>query len=133
MVGQVERVLFVFLPLVAAVSLLVGCVVAASLMLASVSARVGEIGLRRAVGARPWDIQLQFLLETAVTSVGGGVLGLLAGSALAQWVAIRMTLGGVFSWKAILLGLGAATLTGLLAGVAPARRAAKLAPVDALR
>jgi putative ABC transport system permease protein len=133
MVGQVERVLFVFLPLVAAVSLLVGCVVAASLMLASVSARVGEIGLRQAVGARPRDIQLQFLLETAVTSLGGGVLGLLAGLGLAQWVAHRMTLGGVFSWKAILLGLGAATLTGLLAGVAPARRAARLAPADALR
>ncbi|HSS78855.1 MAG TPA: ABC transporter permease [Thermoanaerobaculia bacterium] len=133
MVGKVERVLFVFLPLVAAVSLLVGCVVAASLMLASLSARVGEIGLRRAVGARPWDIQLQFLLETAVTSLGGGVLGLVAGSVIAEVVARRFTLGGVFSWKAILLGLGAATLTGLLAGVAPARRAAKLAPADALR
>jgi len=133
MVGKVERVLFVFLPLVAAVSLLVGCVVAASLMLASLSARVGEIGLRRAVGARPWDIQLQFLLETAVTSLGGGVLGLVAGSVIAEVVARRFTLGGVFSWKAILLGLAAATLTGLLAGVAPARRAAKLAPADALR
>jgi len=133
MVGKVERVLFVFLPLVAAVSLLVGCVVAASLMLASLSARVGEIGLRRAVGARPWDIQLQFLLETAVTSLGGGVLGLVAGSIIAEVVARRFTLGGVFSWKAILLGLAAATLTGLLAGVAPARRAAKLAPADALR
>jgi putative ABC transport system permease protein len=133
MVGKVERVLFVFLPLVAAVSLVVGCVVAASLMLASVSARVGEIGLRRAVGARPWDIQLQFLLETAVTSLGGGVLGLVAGSALAQWAALRLTLGGVFSWQAILLGLGASALTGLLAGVAPARRAARLAPADALR
>lgn len=133
MVGQVERVLFVFLPLVAAVSLVVGCVVAASLMLASVSARVGEIGLRRAVGARPWDIQLQFLLETAVTSLGGGVLGLVAGLGLAQWAAQRFTLGGVFSWQAILLGLGASALTGLLAGVAPARRAARLEPADALR
>ena len=133
MVGQVQRVLFVFLPLVAAVSLIVGCVVAASLMLASVSARVGEIGLRRAVGARPADIQLQFLLETAVTSLGGGVLGLAAGLALAQWTAQRFTLGSVFSWQAILLGLGASALTGLLAGVAPARRAARLEPADALR
>jgi putative ABC transport system permease protein len=132
-VRKVERVLFVFLPLVSAVTLLVACVVAASLMIASVSARVGEIGLRQAVGARPRDIQLQFLLETAVTSLGGGVLGLLAGLGLAQWVAHRFALGGVFSWTAILLGLGAATLTGLLAGVAPARRAAHLAPADALR
>jgi len=107
--------------------------VAASLMLASVSARVGEIGLRRAVGARPRDIQLQFLLETAVTSLGGGILGLAAGLSLAQWAANRFTLGGVFSWQAILLGLGASALTGLLAGVAPARRAARLEPADALR
>ncbi|HSS48013.1 MAG TPA: ABC transporter permease, partial [Thermoanaerobaculia bacterium] len=80
-----------------------------------------------------WDIQLQFLLETAVTSLGGGVLGLIAGLGIAEVVARRFTLGGVFSWQAILLGLGAATLTGLLAGVAPARRAARLEPADALR
>jgi putative ABC transport system permease protein len=85
------------------------------------------------VGARPSDIQLQFLLETAVTSLGGGVLGLAAGLSLAQWAANRFTLGNVFSWQAILLGLGASALTGLLAGVAPARRAARLEPADALR
>jgi putative ABC transport system permease protein len=133
MVKKVERVLFVFLPLVAAVSLLVGSAVAASLMLASVSARVGEIGLRRAVGARPADIQLQFLLETAVTALGGGVAGLILGTIVAEWVARRFTLGPVFSWKAIALGLAAAAITGLLAGVAPARRAARLQPADALR
>jgi putative ABC transport system permease protein len=133
MVGQVQRVLFLFLPLVAAVSLLAGCVVAASLMLASVNERVGEIGLRRAVGARPEDIQFQFLLETAVTALGGGALGLLVGSFGAQWVARRMALGDVLSWRAIVLGLLAAAVTGLLAGVAPARRAARLQPADALR
>jgi putative ABC transport system permease protein len=133
MVGQVQRVLFLFLPLVAAVSLLAGCVVAASLMLASVNERVGEIGLRRAVGARPEDIQFQFLLETAVTALGGGALGLLLGFFGAQWVARRMALGDVLSWRAIVLGLLAAAVTGLLAGVAPARRAARLQPADALR
>jgi putative ABC transport system permease protein len=133
MVGKVQRVLFLFLPLVAGVSLLAGCVVAASLMLASVNERVGEIGLRRAVGARPEDIQWQFLLETAVTALGGGLVGLVVGSIGAQLVARRMILGGVFSWKAILLGLVAAAVTGLLAGVLPARRAARLQPADALR
>jgi putative ABC transport system permease protein len=133
MVGQVQRVLFLFLPLVAAVSLLAGCVVAASLMLASVNERVGEIGLRRAVGARPEDIQFQFLLETAVTALGGGSLGLLLGSFGAQWVARRMALGDVLSWRAIVLGLLAAAVTGLLAGVAPARRAARMQPAEALR
>jgi putative ABC transport system permease protein len=133
MVQKVERVLFLYLPLVAGVILLVGSAVAASLMLASVSARVGEIGLRRAVGARPADVHLQFLLETAATSLGGGALGLVVGCAAAEVVARRMALGDVFSWQAIFLSLGAAALTGLLAGVLPARRAARLDPAEALR
>jgi putative ABC transport system permease protein len=133
MVGKFQRVLFVFLPLVAGLSLLAGGVVAASLMLASVNERVGEIGLRRAVGARPDDIQLQFLLETAVTTLGGGLLGLALGYAAAVVIAGRVGLDGIFSWKAILLGILAAAVTGLLAGVVPARRAARLQPADALR
>jgi len=133
MVARVQRVLFLFLPLVAGISLLAGGVVAASLMLASVSQRVGEIGLRRAVGARPGDIHLQFLLETAVTTLGGGLAGLVVGSIGAQLVANRMGLEGILSWKAILLGIAAAAVTGLLAGVAPARRAARLQPAEALR
>src|SRR5262249_45583297 len=68
MLGNVERVLFVYLPLVGGIALLAGGAVAATLMLASVNERVGEIGLRRAVGARPRDIRLQFLIETAVTA-----------------------------------------------------------------
>lgn len=132
-VRQVERALFVFLPLAAVVILLTSGAVSASLMLASVGARIGEIGLRRAVGARPADIQAQFLLESAFTSLAGGLLGLLAGGAFASWVARRFALGDVFSWKAIALGLAAALATGLLAGVLPARRAARLQPAEALR
>jgi len=133
MVGRVQRVLFLFLPLVAGISLAAGGVVAASLMLASVSERVGEIGLRGAVGARPRDIQLQFLLETAVTTLGGGLGGLVVGAAAAQIVARRWGLDGIVSWQAVVLGILAAAVTGLLAGVVPARRAARLQPVDALR
>jgi putative ABC transport system permease protein len=132
-VAKVERVLFLFLPLVAGVSLVAGSVVAASLMLASVGERVGEIGLRRAVGARPGDISLQFLLETAATTLAGGLVGLLLGCAGAQVVANRFFLDGALSWQAILLGIAAAAVTGLLAGVVPARRAARLQPADALR
>ncbi len=130
---KVEQVLFLFLPLAAVLSLLLGSALAAALMLGSVTARVGEIGLRRAVGARPRDIQLQFLLETAATALGGGALGLLLGTGAALWVARRMTLGPVFSWTAIAVGIAAAALTGLLAGVAPARRAARMEPAEALR
>jgi putative ABC transport system permease protein len=133
MVGQVQRVLFLFLPIAAGIFLLGGAAVAASLMLSSVNERVGEIGLRRAVGALPEDIQLQFLLETAVTTLGGGLLGLALGSVAAEVIARKLSLGPVFSWNAIVLGLVAAAATGLLAGVVPARRAARLQPADALR
>ena len=133
MVGQIERIFFLYLPLVAGVALVIGAAVAASLMLVSINERTGEIGLRRAVGARPSDIRLQFLVETAVTTLGGGVAGILAGSALAALVASRFGLSGVFSPVAIVLGIVLSVATGLLAGVLPARRAARLPPAEALR
>jgi putative ABC transport system permease protein len=132
-VETIRRILLLYVPLGAAVVLLVAAVVSAALMLASVNERVAEIGLRRAVGARPDDIRLQFLVESAVTTLGGGVGGVLLGYLAARWVAERVQLGDAFSWGAVLLGLAASVLTGLLAGVLPARRAAKLQPVDALR
>lgn len=133
MVGRFERVLFVYLPMVTGISLLVAMVVAASLMLASVGERVGEIGLRGAVGARPRDISLQFLVETAVTTLTGGALGLLVGSLVAAVVAQRMGLAATVSLEVMVLGLGLSAATGLVAGVAPARRAARLRPADVLR
>ena len=133
MVERSERVLRVYLPLASAIALLVGGIVTASLMLASVSARTAEIGLRRAVGARPAEIRLQLLVETAATTLTGGLGGVLAGWYGAQLAADRFGMGEVFSWPAVVLGLGAALLVGLLAGVAPARRAARLDPAVALR
>jgi putative ABC transport system permease protein len=133
MVGQVQKVLFLYLPLVAGVSLLVGAIVAASLMLVSVNERAGEIGLRRAVGARTEDIRLQFLIETAATTLAGGIGGILLGYIAARFGASRMHLGDVDVWNAALLGIAASTLTGLIAGLVPAMRAARMRPVDALR
>lgn len=133
MVGKVQRVLFLYLPLVAGISLLVGGAVAATLMLSSVSERVGEIGLRRAVGARPRDIRNQFLMETAVTALGGGLVGAAIGTALAIFVASRMNMSVGISPTAVAVGLTLAAVTGLLAGVLPARRAALLEPAVALR
>jgi putative ABC transport system permease protein len=133
MVGTVQRVLYLYLPLVAGVAILVAGIVAATLMLASVNQRRGEIGLRRALGARPEDIRLQFLVETAVMTLGGGIAGVAIGIFGAQIASIHLRLGDLFSWNAILLGLFVSVFTGILAGVMPARRAAKLPPVDALR
>jgi len=132
-VAVIQRVLFIYLPLVAGVALIVGAIVAASLMLVSVNERVGEIGLRRAVGARAEDIRLQFLIETAATTLGGGIAGLALGYAGAEMAANQMHLSVIVSWSAVLLAITASVITGLIAGVAPARRAARLQPVDALR
>jgi putative ABC transport system permease protein len=133
MVTWIRRVLFLFVPMVAGVVLLVAGIVAATLMLSSVNERVAEIGLRRAIGARPEDIRLQFATETAVTILTGGVGGLLLGYAGARFVAERLQLGATFSWEAVLVGIVATASTGLLAGVLPARRAAQLQPAEALR
>jgi putative ABC transport system permease protein len=133
MVATIQSVLFLYLPLGAGVALLVAGIVTATLMLASVNQRVGEIGLRRAVGARPEDIRLQFLVETAITTLGGGLAGVMVGIIGAHIASGHLKLGAMFSWKAILLGLLVSGVTGLLAGVLPARRAARLPPADALR
>jgi len=132
-IAMIRRIFYLYVPLVASVALLVGGIVSATLMLSSINARVAEIGLRRAIGARPEDIRLQFLIETAVTTIGGGVAGSLVGYIGAAVIATHMQLGDTFSWRAVLVGLAASAITGLLAGVVPARRAAQLQPVDALR
>ncbi len=136
MVSLIERILFLYLPLVAGIAMLVAAIVAASLMLASVNQRIGEIGLRRAVGARAEDIRLQFLTETAVTMLGGGIGGMLFGIFVVVMAKLHMR--GVseleiFSWKAAILVFTVSIVTGLIAGVIPARRAARLPPTDALR
>jgi len=131
--AKMQRVVGIYLPLAAGIILLVSAIVAATLMLSSVNARVSEIGLRRAVGARVEDIQLQFIVETAATMLVGGILGVALGSVLAEGLAQRFSLGGVFSISTIALALGVTIATGVLAGVLPARRAARLDPIEALR
>jgi putative ABC transport system permease protein len=131
--ASIKRILTFYLPMVAAISLLAGGIVSASLMVASVNERAGEIGLRRAVGARTEDIRLQFLIETAATTVVGGIAGILLGYVLARMGATKMHLGPVAPWSAALLGIAASVLVGLAAGLLPARRAARMSPVDALR
>jgi putative ABC transport system permease protein len=133
MTTWVRRVLLLFVPLLAAEILLVAGIVAATLMLSSVNERIAEIGLRRAIGARPEDVRLQFATETAVTILIGGLGGFVVGYAGAAAVATRLQLGHTFSWQAVLVALAASAMIGLLASILPARRAAQLHPADALR
>ncbi len=133
MVSRMQGVFLVFLPLVAAVALLAGAAVAASVMLLSVSERTGELGLRRALGATPGDVARQLLVETAVTTTAGGLLGAALGGAATLAISRSFHLPMSISWAAVLVGLLLSAATGLAAGVLPARRAARLHPVEALR
>jgi putative ABC transport system permease protein len=132
-IAWIRRVLLLYVPLAAGIVLLVAGIVAASLMLSSVNERIGEIGLRRAIRATPEDIRLQFATETTMTILGGGLGGLVIGYVGAQVVATRMQLGETFSWEAVIVGIIASAITGLMSGVLPARRAAQLHPAEALR
>lgn len=113
------------------ISLLVGAVGITNITLISVVERTREIGLRKALGARRQDIAVQFLIETTVTSIMGGILGVLLG--LLCVVAMQAVgFPAVFNIYAITAAIMMSALTGTLAGVVPARRAAALHPVDAL-
>ncbi len=132
-VSQITGVLTILLGGIAAISLLVGGIGIMNIMLVSVTERTREIGLRKAVGAHGRDILFQFLMESVVLSLIGGVLGLalgaLGGIAIARY-------GGwtpVISLNSALLALGFSAGIGIFFGVYPARRASRLNPIEALR
>jgi putative ABC transport system permease protein len=133
MVKSTNRVFTLFLPLVAAVSILVGGLVVANLMLMNVNERRTEIGLRMAVGARARDIRTQFLIESAAVTGLGGVLALAVGYGILRFIAMHRGSASTMPWSTALLGLGVALAVGILSGVMPARRAAALDPVRTLQ
>jgi len=128
-----SQTLTLFLSIVAALSLLVGGFIVMNIMLISVSERTKEIGLRRAVGARRRDILLQFVLEAGVVTAAGGLIGVLVGVGGAMLASRLMGWPAALSWPAIIGAVVFAGIVGLVFGVQPARKAAALHPVEALR
>ncbi len=118
---------------IAAISLLVGGIGIMNMMLVSVTERTTEIGLRKALGAEPYQIQAQFLIESFLLSFFGGVLGLAVGALTVKLFSAYADIAGSITLSSAILGLGFSGLIGILFGWAPARKASNLNPIDALR
>jgi len=135
---QVTDALKFFLVAIAAIALLVGGIGIMNIMLVAVNERIREIGLRKAVGAKNGDILRQFMVETVIVSIVGGVVGIIFGSSVAALVAlIAQQLGYqwdlVISLESIILAVSFSALVGLIFGLYPAAKASKLDPITALR
>ncbi|MDD4318795.1 MAG: ABC transporter permease [Candidatus Peribacteraceae bacterium] len=138
MIGVVTLSITLFLGLLAGISLLVGGIGIMNIMLVSVTERTKEIGLRKALGARQRDILLQFLVESVLLTVAGGLIGVtgaVTGGYLLVTLAGRFLEGFSYSLppSAVLLAVGMAAGVGLLFGIYPAKRAAVLDPIEAMR
>lgn len=118
---------------IASIALVVGGIGIMNMMLTSVTERTAEIGMNKALGARPAQIQFQFLVESFLLSLMGGTIGAVLGVALSMALCNVIGSAFVISWGAIALGVGFSALVGIVFGWAPARKASRLNPIDALR
>jgi putative ABC transport system permease protein len=125
--------LFSLMILISGISLLVGGIVIMNIMLVSVVERTREIGVRRAIGATRSNILRQFLTEAVLLSLGGGILGVLVGVAIAKAISTFSPMPTVVRPSLVVSGLLISVIIGIAAGVVPAWRASKLPPVEALR
>jgi putative ABC transport system permease protein len=135
---SITGTLSIFLSLMAGISLVVGGIGIMNIMLVTVSERTREIGLRKAIGATRRNIRNQFLFEAIVLTLSGGVIGIIVGILISYLIALGARFAGydwafVISPVAIILAVGVSILTGVVFGLYPALKAAKLDPIEALR
>jgi putative ABC transport system permease protein len=136
--STITNALSLFLVAMAAISLIVGGIGILNIMMATVAERTREIGLRKAVGATKKAIRNQFLLESSLLTCLGGVIGIIIGVLVSYLISLLMKKLGydwafMVSWISIVLSVGVSILTGVIFGLLPAIKAAKLDPIDALR
>ncbi|HEY5383215.1 MAG TPA: FtsX-like permease family protein, partial [Candidatus Paceibacterota bacterium] len=118
---------------IAGISLLVGGIGIMNMMLTTVTERTREIGLRKAIGARQSDISTQFLVEAVALTVIGGTIGIVLGVSISLVVNLSGLITTSISWGSIVLAFGVSAAIGIVFGWYPARRAAALNPIEALR
>ena len=133
LLGKILNIFGAVVASIAGISLVVGGIVIMNIMLVSVTERTREIGIRKALGARRKDILLQFLIESGTMSLAGGMIGVVAGIAVAKVITLLISFPSVVALWSILVGLFVATAVGLFFGVYPAYKAASLDPIVALR
>ena len=131
--ARLTRVIFNVVPAVTGIGVLVGGIVIMNIMMMSVTERTREIGIRKSLGASRRDIRRQFLAESIVLSVLGGSTGLLAGASLAALVEAASPLPARVTLWSVVLALSVGVIVGIVFGVYPALRAARLDPIEALR
>ncbi len=124
---------FIAMIAIAAISLVVGGIVIMNIMLVSVTERTREIGIRKAMGARSQDVLLQFLIESGTMALVGGLLGVLFGIAFAKGITAMIGMPSAIKFWAVACRLLVSASVGVFFGVYPARRAARLDPIAALR
>ena len=133
---QAKRTKFIFsivLGSIAAISLLVGGIGIMNIMLATISERTREIGIRRALGAKKRDIMVQFLSETLLLTLAGGILGIILGSSIPFMVTHFSRMPTVITPSSLVLAFGISAMVGLVSGLYPAYRAANMDPIESLR
>ena len=118
---------------IASIALVVGGIGIMNMMLTTVTERTTEIGLKKALGAIPWQFQMQFLIESFMHSILGGLIGNAFGLTLTKILCNAIGTTFVISYSAIALGVGFSAAVGIIFGWAPARKASRLNPIDALR
>jgi ABC-type antimicrobial peptide transport system permease subunit len=131
--SRAGQTMTMLLAAIATISLIVGGIGIMNIMLVSVTERTREIGIRRAVGARSYDVLMQFLVEAVTLGVAGGVLGVAFGFVVSLIITVTLKWQANVSFTAVALSFGVAAATGIFFGFYPARRASQLNPIDALR